>query len=228
MHLFTHSWQKLNKQLPGKWSDRPKRTGEKALVAVLLLLVVWATLLPFSPSEADAHHRPHHHPKKQPVQTNCAHITFSSDGNPFPLCPGPFPRGGNCVWWVWEQWHALGYDLPTNWGDPATWIADATRSGLSVGTTPHVAAIAIFPRADGVWAFGPEGHAAFVTAVTNDGETFDVTYQDYGDPMPMYVGIGYSVSLINQPRYQDGSLRFIYFPYPFTAQRFLQLPGTDH
>src|SRR5436305_6973561 len=26
---------------------------------------------------------------------------FSSEGNPFPLCPGPLPTGGKCVWWGW-------------------------------------------------------------------------------------------------------------------------------
>src|SRR5438874_8774162 len=46
------------------------------------------------------------------VDYTCQHISFSPDGNPFPLCPGPFPVGGNCTWWAWEQWHLLGYTLP--------------------------------------------------------------------------------------------------------------------
>jgi hypothetical protein len=225
MHFATRSWPKLKKRLMGKWRENPKLIGKKVLAVIPLLIVVCVVLIPFSPPGVDAHHGPHHRSKRLPVQTTCSHMTFSSDGDPFPLCPGPFPRGGNCVWWAWEQWHLLGYNLPTNWGDPAIWVADATQSGLSVGTTPRVAAIAIFPRADGVWAFGPEGHAAFVTAVTNGGKSFNVTYQDYGDPVPMYVGVGYSVSIINQPRYQDGLLRFIYFPHPFAARRFSRLPG---
>src|SRR2546421_2573325 len=154
---------------------------------------------------------------------NCAQARSSPDGNPFPLCPGPFPTGGNCVWWAWEQWHLLGYDLPPNWGNAADWIVNAERTGLPMGTTPRPGSIAVFPRADGVWAFGPAGHVAFVTAVANGGTTFNVTYQDYGSPMPMYIGTSYNVSVINQPRYQNGMLRFIYFPHPIAAQRFSQL-----
>jgi hypothetical protein len=56
-------------------------------------------------------------------------------------------------------------------------------------------------------------------------DLFNVTYQDYGDPTPMYIGTNYSVSVINQPRFQDGLLRFIYFPRTIAAQRFSQLPG---
>ena len=102
------------------------------------------------------------------VNNNCAQSHSSPDGNPFPLCPGPFPIGGNCVWWAWEQWHLLGYDLPPNWGNAADWIVDAERVGLPLGTTPRPGSIAVFPRADGVWAFGPEGHVAFVTWVSPD------------------------------------------------------------
>src|SRR5579872_3057116 len=94
---------------------------------------------------------------------SCNQVYFSPDGNPFPLCPGPYPGGGNCVWWGWEEWHLLGYNLPLNWGNAADWIVDAERFGLPVGTTPRVGALAVFPRSDGVWAFGTAGHVAFVT-----------------------------------------------------------------
>ena len=159
------------------------------------------------------------------VDTTCKNVGFSPDGNPFPLCPGPFPTGGNCVWWAWEQWHLLGYDLPLNWGNAADWIVDAERTGLPMGTTPRVGAIAVFPRADGVWAYGTPGHVAFVTSVADDGLTFNVTYQNYGDPMPMYVGTAYSTPTINQARFQAGQMRFIYFPKMIDPQRFQQLPG---
>jgi len=59
------------------------------------------------------------------VNDGCRQFSFSPDGNPFPLCPGPFPVGGNCVWWGWEMWHLLGYNLPNNWGNAADWIVDA-------------------------------------------------------------------------------------------------------
>jgi len=159
------------------------------------------------------------------VDNECGHVGFSPDGNPFPICPGPFPTGGNCVWWAWEQWHLLGYDLPLNWGNAADWVTDAERSGLTLGTTPRVGAIAVFPRADGVWAYGTPGHVAFVTSVESDGLTFSVTYQNYGDTTPMYTGTGYNVSVINQPRFQNGQLRFIYFPKAMKAQSFTSLPG---
>ncbi len=161
------------------------------------------------------------------VDVNCKKLAFSSDGNPFPLCPGPYPEGGNCVWWAWEQWHLLGYNLPLNWGNAAEWVVDAERFGLPVGTKPRLGSIAVFPVADGVWAFGTAGHVAFVTRVSADQSTFNVTYQNYGDPTPMYVGTGYSVSLINQPRYQKGQMRFIYFPGTIDPTRFLRLPGVN-
>ncbi len=67
------------------------------------------------------------------VNYDCAQARSSPGGNPFPLCPGPFPTGGNCVWWAWEQWHLLGYDLPPDWGNAADWIVDAERTGSPIG-----------------------------------------------------------------------------------------------
>ena len=161
------------------------------------------------------------------VKSNCAQVHSSPDGNPFPLCPGPFPIGGNCVWWAWEQWHLLGYDLPPNWGNAADWIVDAERVGLPIGTIPRPGSIAVFPRADGVWAYGPEGHVAFVTWVSPDATTFNVTYQNYGDATPMFSGRGYDVSVINQAHFQDGEMHFIYFPKLIDPTRFNQLPGIN-
>jgi hypothetical protein len=118
--------------------------------------------------------------------------------------------------------------LPLNWGNAADWVTDAEHSGLSVGTVPRVSSIAVFPRADGVWAFGPEGHVAFVTSVSSDQTTFNVTYQNYGDPTPMYIGQNYNTSVINQPNFQDSQLRFIYFPTNLNPQRFAALPGVGN
>src|SRR5260221_4414360 len=161
------------------------------------------------------------------LDDSCNQAFYSPDGNPFQLCPGPYPGGGNCVWWAWEQWHLLGYNLPLNWANAADWIVDAERTGLPLGKVPRVGSIAVFPVADGVWAFGPAGHVALVTWVSADGSTFDVTYQNYGDPTPMYTGVGYAVQVINEPRYQDGELRFIYFPLSIDPNRFAQLPGVN-
>jgi hypothetical protein len=193
------------------------------IAGVLLLVgIIILELAPFASPAASA--KDHTNPS---VDETCRHVDFSPDGNPFPICPGPFPVGGNCVWWAWEQWHLLGYDLPLNWGNAADWIVDAQLAGLPLGTTPRVGSIAVFPRADGVWAFGTPGHVAFVTAVSSDGLTFDVTYQNYGDPNPLYFGKGYNVNVINQPQYQDGELRFIYFPQQLDAQRFAHLAGIE-
>ncbi len=162
----------------------------------------------------------------QTANYSCNDTHFSPDGNPFPICPGPFPTGGNCVWWAWEQWHQLGYNLPLNWGNAADWIVDAERAGLPMGTTPHVGSILVMPRNDGVWA-GGFGHVAFVTWVGADGDTFNVTYQNYGDPTQMYVGTGYHLSEINQPQAQAGQTRFIYFPRQIDPKLFAKLPGIN-
>src|SRR5260370_36031024 len=48
---------------------------------------------------------------------SCNQAFYSPDCNPFQLCPGPYPGERNYVWWAWEQWHLLGYNLPLNWGN---------------------------------------------------------------------------------------------------------------
>ena len=206
-------------------AHRARRLRRTHVFGVLFLFfLVGAELLALNPSLVDAQGQSHTMPT---IDLSCQHVAFSPDGNPFPLCPGPYPVGGNCVWWAWEQWHLLGYDLPPNWGNAADWIVDAERTGLPIGTTPRPGSIAVFPRADGVWAFGPEGHVAFVTWVSADATTFNVTYQDYGDPTPMFTGRGYNVSVINEPQFQNGEMRFIYFPKLIDPARFTQLPGVN-
>lgn len=191
------------------------------LAAIFFLLaMVWITFNP-------VHATPISHTQAT-VNEGCQSLSYSSDGNPFPLCPGgPAPAGGNCVWWAWEEWHLLGYNLPVNWGNAADWIVDAERFGLPVGTVPRAGSIAVFPVADGVWAFGTAGHVAFVTWVSSDSQTFNVTYQNYGDPTPMYTGHGYNVSYINQARFQNGQMRFIYFPKAIDPNLFMKLPGVS-
>ncbi len=200
----------------------PRRYILHVVALCLLVVVIWAE---FGHAQVHAITFDHTSPT---VDVTCQKLAFSPDGNPFPLCPGPFPGGGNCVWWAWEQWHLLGYNLPLNWGNATEWAVDAERFGLPLGTKPRLGAIAVFPVYDGVWAFGTAGHVAFVTGVSSDQSTFDVTYQNYGDATPMFVGKGYSVSLINESRYQNGQLRFIYFPGTIDPGRFLRLQGVDN
>ena len=203
-----------------------RRFLAKLLGVILLILLISIEVGPLLGHSVYAEITPLNHTSPG-VDETCRQISFSPDNNPFGLCPGPYPQGGNCVWWGWEMWHLLGYDLPRNWGNAADWIADAERTGLPMGTTPRVGSIAVFPVGDGVWAFTSVGHVAFVTSVSGDGSTFNVTYQNYGDPTPMHVGTGYPVSVINQPRYQHNNLRFIYFPRPIDPRLFARLPGVD-
>ena len=203
-----------------------RRFLAKLLGVILLILLISVEVGPLLGHSVYAEITPLNHTSPG-VDETCRQISFSPDNNPFGLCPGPYPQGGNCVWWGWEMWHLLGYDLPRNWGNAADWIADAERTGLPMGTTPRVGSIAVFPVGDGVWAFTSVGHVAFVTSVSGDGSTFNVTYQNYGDPTPMHVGTGYPVSVINQPRYQNNNLRFIYFPRPIDPRLFARLPGVD-
>lgn len=198
------------------------RISARLLMLFLLVALTSIEFAPFLSSPASASAQSH---TVQITGDVCRQSFYSSDGNPYAECPGPYPVGGNCVWWAWEQWHLLGYDLPVNWGNAADWAMDAYRSGLIVGTTPKVGAIAVFPRADGVWAYGPDGHVAFVTSVSSDNNTFNVTYQNYGDPHFMYTGNGYNTNEINQAQYQDGQLRFIYFPGAISPTLFATLPG---
>ena len=211
------------------------REAGLANVPVLLLVLVLmggmgmlSTLLPINArvahAQTDMTTLQHTSPT---LDITCKSAYYSRDGNPFQLCPGPFPGGGNCVWWAWEQWHLLGYDLPLNWGNAADWVVDAERAGLPVGTQPRLGSIAVFPRADGVWAYGPPGHVAFVTYVSPDGMNFNVTYQNYGDPTPVHFGTGYNVPTVNTPKFQDGLLRFIYLPIQIDLARFSHLVGVN-
>jgi hypothetical protein len=211
-----------------KRSTRNAKTGlwsyKRLLYTFALLFLLAMVFVTFNPVPAQA--APFNHTAPL-LKTDCSSFAFSNDGNPFPLCPGPAPVGGNCVWWAWEQWHLLGYNLPLNWGNAADWIVDAERFGLPVGTLPRVGAVAVFPVSDGVWAFSTAGHVAFVTSVSQDQQTFNVTYQNFGDPTPMFVGTNYNVSMINEPHFQNGQMRFIYFPTTINPTLFAQLPGIN-
>lgn len=227
MHTSLFSWNQRKKR--ANKSNNPIIsffTGQR-LLSLLLLVVLLAMIgLAFQrPSQPVQAALVDH--TKATLHANCSHVGFTKDGNPFPVCPGPAPAGGNCVWWAWEQWHLLGYNLPVDWGNAAEWAVDAERFGLPIGTTPRVGALAVFPVNDGTWALGNAGHVAFVTAVSSDNSTFNVTYQNYGDTAPMHTGHGYNVSFINQPRYQNGQLRFLYFPKQIDPKLFAKLPGVN-
>src|SRR5437667_8000581 len=102
--------------------------NKKYLVSIMgMVLLLFVILVELVPTPAQAIAVQSH--TAATVNEGCNRFTFSSDGNPFVLCPGPYPTGGNCVWWAWEQWHLLGYDLPLNWGNAADWLVDAGADG---------------------------------------------------------------------------------------------------
>lgn len=198
------------------------RIWVRAVGIFFICCIVTLEFSPFLTSSVNAQQS-----QVQKASYTCTQAYFSSDGNPYTLCPGPYPTGGNCIWWAWEQWHLLNYNLPSDWGNADEWAIDAQSAGLSVGTTPRIGSIAVFPVDDGYWATSSAGHVAFVTSVSSDSSTFDVTFQSYGDPQYMYTGKDYSVSLINGSQYQNGQLHFIYFPQAIDEKLFAQLPGIN-
>ena len=134
----------LNRQEPDAKRRLWNRQRALHLFAIFFLFsMIW---LAFNPAhQAAAAHT------QATVDAGCQSTSYSSDGDPYPLCPGPSPAtGGNCVWWAWQQWHLLGYNLPLNWGNAADWVVDAERFGLPTGTLPRAGALAVFPVADGV------------------------------------------------------------------------------
>src|SRR5258708_38454262 len=50
------------------------------------------------------------------LDETCNQAYYSPDGNPFQLCPGPYPGGGSCVRCAWEHEHLLGDPLPLHSG----------------------------------------------------------------------------------------------------------------
>ncbi|MGT2785429.1 peptidoglycan hydrolase PcsB [Streptococcus merionis] len=79
--------------------------------------------------------------------TNTAKVTYSA-ANTYPV--------GQCTWGA----KALAPWVGNYWGNAAQWPASAQAAGYSVGTTPVVGAVAVWPY-DG----GGYGHVAVVTAV---------------------------------------------------------------
>src|SRR5581483_7424987 len=116
-------WQEIRRRR--SLFTRPKqRLLTEFLGVCILIVIIGIEIGPLIGNSAYAQITPLNHTTAS-VDSSCRQVSYSPDGNPFGLCPGPFPRGGNCVWWPWEQWHLLGYDLPRNWGNAADWISDA-------------------------------------------------------------------------------------------------------
>lgn len=91
--------------------------------------------------------------------------TSTSSANTYPV--------GQCTWGVKSMASWVG----NNWGNARDWIASAQAAGHSVGTTPAVGAVAVWPS-DG----GGYGHVAYVTAV-NSSTSIQVMESNYNGNM---------------------------------------------
>ncbi|MEY8435718.1 CHAP domain-containing protein [Streptococcus hyointestinalis] len=91
--------------------------------------------------------------------------TSTSSANTYPV--------GQCTWGVKSMASWVG----NNWGNARDWIASAQAAGHSVGTTPAVGAVAVWPS-DG----GGYGHVAYVTAV-NSATSIQVMESNYNGNM---------------------------------------------
>ena len=87
-------------------------------------------------------------PAEQPAAT--------SEAAPAASTPNTYPVG-QCTWGA----KSLAPWAGNNWGNAKDWIASAQAAGHSVGTTPVVGAIAVWPN-DG----GGYGHVAYVTSAS--------------------------------------------------------------
>ncbi|MCS4488954.1 CHAP domain-containing protein [Streptococcus sciuri] len=91
--------------------------------------------------------------------------TTTSTANTYPV--------GQCTWGVKSMASWVG----NNWGNARDWIASAQAAGHSVGTTPAVGAVAVWPSDAGGY-----GHVAYVTAV-NSATSIQVMESNYSGNM---------------------------------------------
>jgi surface antigen len=77
---------------------------------------------------------------------------------------------GQCTWYV-----AGRRQVPSGWGNAASWFSHAKTAGWSTGTTPAVAAIAWTPA-------GYYGHVALVEQVSADGSQVQVSEMNFSRP----------------------------------------------
>ncbi|KXT77265.1 Secreted antigen GbpB/SagA/PcsB, putative peptidoglycan hydrolase [Streptococcus sp. DD13] len=85
----------------------------------------------------------------QQAKTVTKTVQTSTSGNTYPI--------GECTWGVKQVAPWVG----NYWGNANQWGASAQAAGHTIGSTPRVGAIAVWPN-DG----GGYGHVAYVTAVS--------------------------------------------------------------
>lgn len=79
----------------------------------------------------------------------------------------PYPAG-QCTWSVWQYvFDHFGIDMPDMPGNADSWVHDAQQKGWTVAQVPQTNMVACW----GDDMYPPDGHVAFVTAVTNEAST---------------------------------------------------------
>ncbi len=84
---------------------------------------------------------------------------------------------GYCTWAAADAAHTAWGIWPPWYGDAGDWAAEATDAGWRVSPVPQPQSIAAMPR--GVQGSGPDGHVAWVLAVSSDGGTVTVRSQNW-------------------------------------------------
>jgi surface antigen len=96
------------------------------------------------------------------------------------------------AWGVWLPWY----------GDAGDWAAAARDAGWHVSALPQSESIAAMPR--GIQGSGPDGHVAWVLAVSSDGSTVTVRSMNWH---------GRGVTTVHE-LLVDGRIQFISPPGP--------------
>lgn len=96
----------------------------------------------------------------------------------------PFYTAGyglpNCTCYAWGRWYEITGNAPSlPLGDGGTWFDDAKASGLPVGKTPKLGAIACFGKTGGA------GHVCVVEEIHADG-TITTSNSGYNRPIAPY------------------------------------------
>lgn len=156
-------------------------------------------------------------------------------GGPGIMTTNLFPGPPNCTWYAWQRVHNTEHiDLQArhNAGD---WIKDIEALGahaawsedteswvpVELTTTPAVGDLVVVPHGDGVYAYGDEGHVAYVEQVLTS-DAFVASAQDYYPARSTYQS---TWSLSQLQHLQHGDARFIHLPTSPLAQRHSVTPG---
>lgn len=135
------------------WEGAQDRRLNRALpiLAVVVLLMVglaargcWTTYFQAPPETVDSH-------RYYPDLSNAAY----GSKNPYV----ELTRTGNCAWFCWGRAVEKCGRAPLS-GPYGSWMAEAARSGLAIGSEPRTDSIAVYA--------GSPGHVVFVEEIAGD------------------------------------------------------------